>query len=115
MAEQRAHARQGKLEYNENGLTCNSYHRESPETIKDALNRATNSVHGASNVQPKRRRSWWEAQTRLYGFKPEKNTVAEFRETLASRNDHGTLQVTESMKKTEFQLKRSYEYFLNYS
>jgi hypothetical protein len=92
MAEQRLKAKQGKIEYNDDGLTCNSYHRESPETIKEALN-PTETVDGALNVQPKRRRSWWEAQSRLYGFKPEEKTVAAFKESLASRLRHsGTLQ-----------------------
>jgi hypothetical protein len=115
MTEQRIRASQGKVQYSDDGLTCNSYHRESPETIKKALNPIDTLVDGTPNVQPKRRRSWWEAQCRLYGIRSEEKTVAAFKENLASRlQNFGTLHITEDMKTTEFQLKRSYEHCVEY-
>lgn len=105
-------ARKGKIKYGDDGLTCNSYHRETPETIKEALNPSKTSVDGAPNV---RRRSWWEAQCRLYGFKPEDKTVAGFKESLARHLRHsGSLHITEDMKTTEFQLKRTYDICVKY-
>jgi hypothetical protein len=92
----------GKLECTGNGLTYLSHPREPPSTIAAAL-----GLSSTDHPVTKHRKSWWEAQVRLYDLKCTKWTINGMKEVLMTAI-HDGLQVPAEMKTVEEELTLKY-------
>lgn len=91
----------GKLECTDNGLTYLSHPREPPATIAAAL--GLSSTDRPKTSVAKYRKSWWEAQVRLYDLKCTKWTIDGMKEVL-TKAIHDGLQVPAELKAVEEKL-----------
>src|SRR5438552_1387626 len=98
----------GKLECAGNRLTYLSHPRESPATITAALGLDSKDRSSISKTRvTKYRKSWWEAQVRLYDLKCTKWTIDGMKEVLTKAIRDG-LQVPAELKAVEEKLIREY-------
>src|SRR5436190_829404 len=98
----------GKFECMGNGLTYLSHPRESPATITAALGRTVTDPSRVSKKPVARyRKSWWEAQVRLYDLKCTKWTIEGMKEVLTKAICDG-LQVPPELKTVEEKLNQKY-------
>ena len=100
-----------KFECTGTGLTFSGHNRASPISIEYALGiRTLGRIlpgGGEKIIQEKHRKSWWEAQVRLYGLKCSKWTINGMKEVLMKVVDG--LEVPAELQDLEARLNREYQ------